>query len=85
MTPAPHKHEVTVWPSADAIGTEDGGMVFEDVDWVSLVNGGTHGPPALVAPGRANGTQVATRAQVGQEVLYINTALVPLFAIKRVS
>jgi hypothetical protein len=53
------------------------------VDFVSQFNGGTHGPPALVAPGRENGRDVAPRARPGQSVLFINTSLVPAFKITR--
>jgi hypothetical protein len=54
-----------------------------EVDYVSLYNGGTHGPPALVAPGREKGENVPTRASLGDSVLYINTSLVPAFEIER--
>jgi hypothetical protein len=53
-----------------------------DVDFVSLVSNETYGPPALVAPNR-NGQ--GPRANVGDRVLYINTALVPIFQIERTS
>lgn len=53
------------------------------VDYVSLYNGGTHGPPALVAPGREAGRDVQPKARPGDVVLYINTALVPAFKIER--
>lgn len=49
------------------------------VDFVSLVSNETYGPPALVAPARG----LNTRAEVGDRVLYINTALVPMFQIER--
>jgi hypothetical protein len=62
-------------PKIDPEGTE-----YNEIDYVSLVNNETYGPPALVAPNRE-----ATRASIGDRVLYINTALVPLFEIERTS
>jgi hypothetical protein len=65
---------------------EDGFVEDEhdfSVDFVSLYNGGTHGPPALVAPGREQGRSVAPTARPGQSVLYINTAIVPAYKIVR--
>jgi hypothetical protein len=53
----------------------------EGVDFVSLVNNETYGPPALVAPSRGEGPV----AQLEDEVLYINTNLVPMFKIVRVT
>lgn len=55
----------------------------ESVEYVSLYNGGTHGPPALVAPGRQEGQSVRPKARPGDTVLYINTAIVPAFKIER--
>ena len=67
----------TIYPDSDAV--HDGeGKEFE-TDFVSLVNHGTYGPPALVAPAR--GEQPLARP--GQTVLYVNTSLVPLFTIYR--
>jgi hypothetical protein len=83
MNTFPHRNEVTIWPTAESILEEDGGITI-DTDFVSLINAGTHGPPALVAPGRNAGENVRPVATVGQEVLYVNTFLVPLFTIKRV-
>lgn len=54
-----------------------------EIPFVSLVNEGTHGPPALVAPRKESGVPVKPKAQVGQSVLYINTSVVPAFRIKR--
>lgn len=51
------------------------------VDFVSLVNNETYGPPALVAPSRGD----SPVAQLEDEVLYINTNLVPMFKIVRVT
>lgn len=53
-----------------------------DVDYVSLVSNDTYGPPALVAPNRGG---QGPRAAVGERVLYISTALVPMFHIERTS
>ena len=61
----------------------EGDEAPHEVDYVSLYNGGTHGPPALVAPGREKGENVAARARVGDTVLYINTSLVPAFEVER--
>ena len=58
-------------------------VLEDDVDFVSLYNGGTHGPPALVAPGRESGAAVAARAKVGDTVMFINTSLVPAFTVER--
>lgn len=60
----------------------DEGDVFENVDFVSLVNGNTFGPPPLVAPGKSGESPTA---KVEDRVLYINTHLVPLFEIERVA
>lgn len=70
---------VRVFPDADSINDNDA-TVFADVDFVSLVNHGTFGPPALVAPGRSAD---APRAQRGDKVLYVNTSVVALFEIVR--
>lgn len=69
---------VEVFPDADTIEA-NAPTVFHDVEFVSFVNEGTFGPPALVAP---KGGDRPT-ARKGQEVLYINTSLVPLFKITR--
>lgn len=63
-------------------------LVFSDevsdgdgsVDYVSFVTPETYGKPALIAPGKPGDT----KAEVGDKVLYINTALVPAFCIERV-
>lgn len=65
---------------------EENAFLQEDpiqVPFVSYVNGGTHGPPALVAPGRQGGDSVKPLAKIGEEVLYINTSIVPAWKIKR--
>lgn len=54
-------------------------QVFTEVDYVSLVNDETYGPPPLIAPNRGD----APLAKVGDRVMYINTHLVPLFEIER--
>jgi hypothetical protein len=63
---------------------DEGNFIDDEVDFVSLYNGGTHGPPALVAPGRESGVNVPTRATIGDTVMYINTALVPAFTAERI-
>lgn len=60
------------------------GYTFDNIDFVSLVNAETHGPPALVAPGRNAGPEGRPTARPGQTVLYINTRHVPLWMIERV-
>jgi hypothetical protein len=50
------------------------------VDYVSLVSPGTYGPPALVSPA----TPGMKRSDVEDEVLYINTGFIKLWAIRRV-
>ena len=72
---------VTVYPDAEAIAT-DKPNIFRDVDFVSFVNEGTFGPPALVAPSPKN-PEGRPIARPGQEVLYINTGLLPMFKIER--
>ena len=52
---------------------------FSDIKYVSFVNDDTFGPPPLIAPQR----EQKPTAQVGEDVLYINTRLVPLFQITR--
>lgn len=59
---------------------QESGEEYE-VDYVSLVNSETFGPPPLVAP--SPDTSRAPRAAVGDRVLYINTDLVPAFLIER--
>lgn len=53
----------------------------EEFDFVSLINAQTHGPPALVAPFKGE----PPTAKVEDRVLYINTSLVPMFSIERLS
>jgi hypothetical protein len=81
----PNTLTVEIYPDADAISDDmsDVGAptVFKEIDFVSFVNEGTFGPPALVAPSPKDGR--APLARPGQKVLYINTSLVPLFAIER--
>jgi hypothetical protein len=66
----------------------DAALVFEEIDFVSLVNNETYGPPALVAPtpARPNQPGRSPDAKVGDRVLYLNTnsALIA-FEIERVS
>jgi hypothetical protein len=69
--------KTTIYADADAIA-EGEGKDYE-TDFVSLVNHETYGPPTLVAPSR--GEQPLARP--GQDVLYVNTSLVPLFKIHR--
>lgn len=75
---------VTVYALRDAGDSkiDPEGTEYNEIDYVSLVNNETYGPPALVAPARGGDT---TRARINDRVLYINTALVPLFEIERTS
>jgi hypothetical protein len=62
---------------------EGGGFVESeeyDVEYVSLVNSETFGPPPLVAP---SSDSRAPRAAVDDRVLFINTDVVPAFLIER--
>lgn len=72
--------EVELYTNKDGQLVSNGKL---EVDFVSLIDAGTHGPPALVAPGRERGSQVAPVARVEDRVLYINTAHVPAFTIER--
>lgn len=73
---------VTVYDTAD--GNVNGEAYKLEVDYVSLVNGSTYGPPPLIAPtARSGGPDV--RAEIGEEVFYVNTSLVPAFKIERIS
>jgi hypothetical protein len=73
--------DVTIY---DGDGVITNQFLFENdeaVDFVSLVNNETYGPPALVAPARGEGPV----AQLEDEVIYLNTNLVPMFKIVRVT
>lgn len=71
--------EVTIYSlDGTEVATFDG---VDEVDYVSLVNNETYGPPALVAPSRGE----SPLAKIEDEVLYINTNLVPFFKIVRTS
>jgi hypothetical protein len=61
---------------------EGGGFITSDnyeVDFVSLVNSDTYGPPPLVAPEKGQ----SPVARMDDMVLYINTDLVPAWIIER--
>lgn len=63
--------------------TEEGLVVHPteyEVDFVSLLNSDTYGPPPLIAPDRDGRSPVA---RMDDQVLYINTNLVPAFLIER--
>lgn len=72
--------KATIYPDANSLANDEG-FVF-DVGYVSLVNNQTYGPPALVAPSPRGGNE--KRANPGEEVLYINTNLIPAFTIEEV-
>lgn len=78
------KLTVEVYPDAESIADEKP-TVFNGVDFVSNVNGGSFGPPALIAPSPKDPPGSKPKARPGQKVLYINTSLVPLYAIERTS
>lgn len=78
--------EVTIYSEEALDGdpeNETQPLVLEDVKFVSLVDAGTHGPPALVAPGRDSGRPTVPAARPGDRVVYINTSKVPVFEIER--
>ena len=60
-------------------------VTHDNVNFVSLVNGGTHGPPALVAPTRKDGERQPATAGAGDRVLYINTSVALAWEIEVVS
>lgn len=62
---------------------EDGEFGAEDnVKYLSWINGGTYGPPALIAPvERPNGV----KAGVGDKVVFVNTDSVKWVAVERLS
>ncbi len=68
---------VTLYPDADSIANDEGREFV--VDFVSLVNNQTYGPPALVAP--ASHGRDTKRAEPEEVVLYVNTNLMPAFKI----
>src|SRR4051812_30034514 len=79
-SPNMDKLNVTLYALSDARGAgaaEFSEGLTAEVEYVSYFNGGTHGPPALVAPGRQDGRPTETRARIGDRVLYVNTSLVP--------
>jgi hypothetical protein len=49
--------------------SEEDGIDFDNIDFLSFINGGTFGKPAIIAPGEDH---VAGETRV----LYVNTALV---------
>lgn len=51
---------------------------YDSYDFVSLVNEGTYGPPALVAPMRGE----RPVAGIGDRVLYVNTSCSDLAAFE---
>lgn len=70
--------EVTIYPLSD-----DDPIEKLDCEYVSLINQSTYGPPPVIAPTTAKVTADGPRATQGQTVVYINTALVPVFSIAR--
>jgi hypothetical protein len=74
--------KIEVYPDAEALA-EDTPTEFQ-ADFLSLVNHGTYGPPALIAPAPGRNSTEGPVAQVGETVLYINTSLVPAFKGTRI-
>lgn len=74
--------EVTLYDETGKVTGEFKEDNDTDVDYVSLVSPETYGPPALIAPNRQG---QGPRAAVGERVLFINTRLVPVFKIERIS
>lgn len=72
------KLTVEVYPDVEAI-VDEKPVVYHGIDFVSIVNDGTFGKPALIAP---NDGQPGV-ARHGQKVLYINTRFIPLYSIER--
>ena len=73
--------EVTIYDASGRKTATFGHDNSEEVDFVSLVSNETYGPPALVAPNKGQ----PPTAKVDDRVLYINTSLVPMFLIERIS
>lgn len=77
---------ITVFADADELADPDGkGRLFEDVKYVSFVSSSTYGAPALIAPNPRDKERSDPRAKIGEEVLFINTSLVPAWTIVRTS
>lgn len=76
--------EVKLYDASGKVTAEFNQESNTDVDFVSLVNSETYGPPPLIAPapGRAGD---GPRAAIEDRVLFINTRLVPAFQIVRIS
>jgi hypothetical protein len=68
--------EVTIYKEVN----DDDPVVYDGVDFLSLISDETYGPPALVAP-KEGGRQPVARP--GDKVLYINTKFVPMFEVMR--
>lgn len=58
--------------------TDAEALEFADVDFVSWVNDGTYGPPALIAPGPGH-----TQTRDGTRVVYVNTGAVAVVEVVR--
>jgi hypothetical protein len=74
------KFSVEVHPKEPVDGPGEA-LHFEGVDAVSLVDNETHGPPALVAPGRGQDRATLEHGKV----LYISTPNVVAFEITKSS
>lgn len=69
--------EVTLYNADGTVAHEFEGNA--SLDYVSFVNPGTHGKPPVIAPGKPGDA----RAEIGDRVLFINTALVAGVLITR--
>lgn len=80
FTDDPETYDIDV--TDDELDVEVGAAVH----YVSTINAGSYGPPALIAPAPTKpGGKEPSRARIGETVLYINTSLVPVYAATRVS
>lgn len=57
-----------------------GETVSAEVDFVSFLNSGSYGPPALIAPAKSG---VSPLAKPGDVVLYVNTECITHGTIER--
>lgn len=72
---------VTLYADTDAIVNDEG--VEVECKYVSFVAPTTYGAPALVAPNPRDKDRTEPRAALDEDVLYINTGLIPAWKIRR--
>lgn len=73
---------VDIYPDADAISDKQ--STHFEVDYISLVNHDTYGPPPLIAPTPSAKVPNPKRARPGERVLYINTNIIAAAIVERV-